>query len=56
MDDGENRWIRVFFSFSDAVCEKTEEQVVDIKSLSFRDHLPLTLIYFGTANKVRRGH
>lgn len=30
------------------------KQVVDIQSLSFRDHLPLTLIYFGTTNKVEK--
>lgn len=51
---GKNRWI----SNTSLVCTVIgRKQVVDIQSLSFRDHLSpllLTLIYFGTANKVQK--
>ena len=34
--------------------KRRKKQVVDIPVPSFRDHLSLTLIYFGTANKVQK--
>lgn len=36
------------------VRRRRKKQVVDIEVPSFRDHLSLTLIYFGTANKVQK--